>query len=97
MPTATGFRPLNGVVNSENRHNGPFVGYRGHANAYVKTLPLNNLSKYGAIVYVGGDGLLFEIVNGLCSREDLKTIPPIGCIPAGSGNGVLSTVCYRSG
>ncbi|KAL5107996.1 Sphingosine kinase 2 [Taenia crassiceps] len=73
------------------------TGYRGHASDYVKTLPLNDLLKYGAIVYVGGDGLLFEIVNGLYSRGDLKAIPLIGCIPAGSGNAVPSTLCYRSG
>ncbi|EUB57451.1 Sphingoid long chain base kinase 5 [Echinococcus granulosus] len=71
--------------------------YRGHANAYVKNLSLNDLLKYGAVVYVGGDGLLHEIVNGLYSRGDLTTIPLVGCIPAGSGNALASTVCYRSG
>ncbi|CAG8789394.1 13508_t:CDS:2, partial [Acaulospora morrowiae] len=36
---------------------------------------------------VSGDGIIFEIINGLLSRKDAKDIKiPIGVIPAGTGN-----------
>ncbi|KAM7542497.1 hypothetical protein Aperf_G00000019558 [Anoplocephala perfoliata] len=76
------------VVNTE--HN-------GHAYDYIKALPLSDLKKYRALVYVSGDGILHELINGLFSRDDVAEFPPLACIPAGSGNAMASAICYRSG
>ncbi len=37
------------------------------------------------MVALGGDGTLFEVVNGLC-RQERELRPPVGLIPAGTGN-----------
>ena len=73
------------------------VEYGGHAGDYVGGLALNDLLKYQGIICVSGDGLLHEVVNSLYNRQDLSIIPPIGIIPAGSGNAVAGALCYRSG
>ena len=42
---------------------------------------------WGAIVAVGGDGVVHEVVNGLMRAADAgATVPPLGIIPIGSGN-----------
>ena len=51
-----------------------------------------DLTKYSAIVVVGGDGSYSEVVNGMLMREDGIKLP-VGVIPNGSGN----TVCYMLG
>jgi diacylglycerol kinase (ATP) len=38
-----------------------------------------------ALIAVGGDGTLHEVVNGLMNRADSKRVP-IAFIPNGSGN-----------
>ncbi|CAG8570726.1 6607_t:CDS:2, partial [Diversispora eburnea] len=54
------------------------------ANELMRTLDLKN---YDAIVCVGGDGTMYEVVNGILSREDAMDVKiPLGIIPAGSGN-----------
>ena len=44
-----------------------------------------NFDNYSAIVAVGGDGTLHEVVNGMLHRRDKKRLP-IAFIPNGSGN-----------
>ena len=44
-----------------------------------------DLTKYSALIAVGGDGSVSEVVSGMLSREDGKRLP-VGCIPNGSGN-----------
>ena len=46
-----------------------------------------DLSKYSAILAVGGDGSYFEVVNGMLMRDDGLRLP-IGVVPNGSGNSV---------
>lgn len=43
-----------------------------------------DLSEIDGIVTVAGDGLLFEVINGLLKRQDWKNIMkiPLGVIPA---------------
>ena len=41
--------------------------------------------KYSALVSVGGDGTIHEVVNGMMARVDGKKLP-IGMIGNGSGN-----------
>lgn len=43
------------------------------------------LEEFAGIVAAGGDGTLFEAVNGLMARER-KARPPLGVLPIGTGN-----------
>ena len=45
-------------------------------------------SDWDCIVAVGGDGTLFELINGLLSRADSVPVP-VGLIPVGTGNSFL--------
>ncbi|KAL3284427.1 hypothetical protein HHI36_018586 [Cryptolaemus montrouzieri] len=49
---------------------------------------------------VGGDGIVFEVINGLFERwdwsETVKNIP-VGVIPGGSGNGLARSIAYHCG
>ncbi|VDD96567.1 unnamed protein product [Enterobius vermicularis] len=64
-----------------------------HAKSYISSL--ENFHLYNALVVVSGDGLVFEIVNALLARPEVCDIP-IGIVPTGSGNGLLSSVFYYS-
>lgn len=49
------------------------------------------------IVVVGGDGIFYEVLNGLFEREDWQTAIDelaIGIIPCGSGNGLAKTIAH---
>ncbi|MFA7418766.1 MAG: diacylglycerol kinase family protein [Melioribacteraceae bacterium] len=56
--------------------------YAGHGTELVKDL---DFTKYDALVISGGDGTLFETVNGYFENKSVKRIP-IGVIPIGRGN-----------
>lgn len=56
--------------------------YAGHGTELIKNL---DFDKYDAIVVSGGDGTLFETVNGYFENKSAKRIP-IGVIPIGRGN-----------
>ena len=43
------------------------------------------MTRYSAILAVGGDGSYYEVVNGMLMREDRLRLP-IGIVPNGSGN-----------
>jgi sphingosine kinase len=50
---------------------------------------------YDSIVTVSGDGLIFEVVNGFLHRSDWLDFKPritIGCIPGGTGNGLVKSL-----
>jgi len=51
---------------------------------YTLTLELD-FDKYSAIVAVGGDGTLNQMINGMLARYDKKRLP-IGLIPTGQSN-----------
>ena len=55
--------------------------YQGHA---TKILSKNNLSAYDAIIILGGDGTIHDVINGMMKNK--KNNIPIGIIPSGSGN-----------
>ena len=50
-----------------------------------------DLSKYSAIVAVGGDGTIHEVVNGIMTRKDGKKLP-IGFLPNGTGNDMCGAI-----
>ncbi|RWS18744.1 hypothetical protein B4U80_07249, partial [Leptotrombidium deliense] len=57
------------------------------------------LSQWDGIVVVSGDGLLFEVFNGLMQRHDWEQAIkiPVGIIPGGSGNGIAHSIIYATG
>ena len=58
-----------------------------------------NSEEYNLIICVGGDGIPYEIVNGIMDREDgeeiIKKIS-IAIIPAGTGNGITASLGIQS-
>lgn len=59
-----------------------FTNYKRHAIELVQQADFSN---YDAVVGAGGDGTLFELVNGYMHNPSEKRIP-IGIIPVGTGN-----------
>lgn len=58
--------------------------HRGHAAQIAEE---TDLSACDALCAVGGDGTLHQVVSGVLRREGPP--PPLGIIPAGTGNSVL--------
>lgn len=56
--------------------------YAGHGTEIIKNL---NFEKYDGIAVAGGDGTLFETINGYFANKSAKRIP-VGVIPIGRGN-----------
>lgn len=67
------------------------TAYARHAKEIASQI---DLLQYHAIITVSGDGLLFEVVNGLMERADWQRALSLllGAIPAGSGNGLARSV-----
>ncbi|XP_041364343.1 sphingosine kinase 2-like [Gigantopelta aegis] len=70
--------------------------YAGHAHKIVQNLILKEW--YG-IVIVSGDGLIYEVINGLMQRPDWEQAIrfPVGCLPGGSGNALCCSINYSAG
>ena len=69
----------------------------GHATERVADG--NELSSYDGVVTVGGDGLLFEVLQGVKERSDAKEVfknLTFGIIAAGSGNGLAKSVNHKN-
>ncbi|KAM3923457.1 sphingosine kinase 1 [Leptodactylus fuscus] len=58
-----------------------------------------DLSAWDAIVVMSGDGLMFEVINGLMERPDwAKAIKkPLAILPGGSGNALAASINHYSG
>ena len=56
--------------------------YRWHGMDLLEQM---DLSAFDGLIAAGGDGTLFELINGYY-RNPLKKKPPIGLIPTGTGN-----------
>jgi YegS/Rv2252/BmrU family lipid kinase len=54
---------------------------KGDALQYLQTVELN---QYDGVIASGGDGTLFEVVNGLLKNQG--ELIPIGILPVGTGN-----------
>jgi sphingosine kinase len=69
--------------------------YANFAREFIRTC---NIFQWSGIILVGGDGIVFEAINGLFERWDwsdvVKSIP-IGVIPGGSGNGLARSIAYH--
>ncbi|XP_034385390.1 sphingosine kinase 1-like [Cyclopterus lumpus] len=69
---------------------------QNHARELVKEA---DLSQWDALVIMSGDGLLFEVINGLLERPDWAEAvrTPLGILPGGSGNALAASVHHYSG
>ncbi|CAJ1075978.1 sphingosine kinase 1-like [Xyrichtys novacula] len=69
--------------------------HQNHAREVVKKA---DLSQWDALAIMSGDGLLFEVINGLMEREDWQEAiqTPLGILPGGSGNALAASVHHYS-
>ncbi|KAM9591746.1 LOW QUALITY PROTEIN: sphingosine kinase 2 [Morphnus guianensis] len=58
-----------------------------------------SLDEWDGIVTVSGDGLLYEVVNGLMDRPDWAAAlrMPLGILPCGSGNALAAAINSHAG
>ncbi|MBN2780858.1 MAG: diacylglycerol kinase family lipid kinase [Candidatus Marinimicrobia bacterium] len=66
--------------------------YRNHATEIAKHLDLNSCD---ALVCAGGDGTLYEVLNGIMLNSSTETRPPFGLIPVGTGNSFAQDLGMR--
>jgi len=66
--------------------------YPEHATELSRTL---DFSKYDGIVVCGGDGSVFEVINGYVLNTSAKKIP-LGIIPIGTGNAFVRDLNLRT-
>ena len=70
------------------------TSYAGHARELVRQ---EASDRWKGIVVISGDGLLYEVLNGLFDREDWREALEclsFGIVPAGSGNGLSRSLSY---
>uniref|UniRef100_G3TE81 sphingosine kinase n=1 Tax=Loxodonta africana TaxID=9785 RepID=G3TE81_LOXAF len=69
---------------------------QNHARELVQGL---SLSEWDGIVTASGDGLLYEVLNGLLDRPDWEEAVkmPVGILPCGSGNALAGAVNQHGG
>jgi len=61
------------------------TSHQNHARELIENIDLSNID---AILVLGGDGTMHEVINGMLNRNDNYKVP-IGNIPTGSGNSLL--------
>ena len=59
--------------------------YAGHNKELANQLDMNG---YDGLCCIGGDGTMYEVINGLMTREDRQKFP-IGLITGGTGNSFM--------
>nr|XP_060636341.1 sphingosine kinase 2 [Anolis sagrei ordinatus] len=69
---------------------------QNHARELVQSI---SLAEWDGIVAISGDGLLYEVINGLMERPDWEEAikMPLGILPCGSGNAVAAAVNFNAG
>lgn len=65
-----------------------YTDYAGHAKDLANEL---DYSGYDGLCAIGGDGTMFEMVNGMLKRDDQDTIP-LGLITGGTGNAFMRDI-----
>jgi sphingosine kinase len=85
-------KPL--LIESEINFELKITQYANHAFELMRDM--DEITRYHGVVVVSGDGLLYEVVNGLTERTDTLTsnrVPiALGIIPGGSGNGLAHAI-----
>ena len=72
--------------------------YAGHAREMMKTLA--PLDAYAGVCTVSGDGLIYEVINGLMERDDgREAVQHIAIAPApgGTANGLWKSILHKAG
>ena len=54
-----------------------------------------DIDSHSALVAVGGDGTLHEVINGMMFRKDKKRVP-VAFVPNGSGNDTCHSIGVHS-
>jgi sphingosine kinase len=70
-----------------------------YKHAFEHTLDMN-FRKYDGIICCSGDGIVHEVINAICHREDREEFVhsvPIGVLPGGTSNGLAKVICESSG
>lgn len=70
--------------------------HQGHAGEVIAQL---NIAAVDGVVCVGGDGIVYEVVNALMSRPDADELVaslPIGVLPAGTGNSLSCSLLHAA-
>ncbi|XP_053307911.1 sphingosine kinase 2 [Spea bombifrons] len=69
---------------------------QNHARELVQSI---NLEEWDGIVVISGDGLLYEVINGLMERHDWEDAikMPVGILPCGSGNALAGAINFNAG
>ncbi|XP_055855758.1 sphingosine kinase 2 [Episyrphus balteatus] len=70
--------------------------YANYAKEFMRSKDMNN---WRGIIVVGGDGIYYEVINGLMQRQDWREIferISIGTIPCGSGNGLAKSISFSN-
>lgn len=65
---------------------------RLHANKITNKL---NIDDYDGLITISGDGLMHEVINGAMCRADRELFLnkiTFGFIPAGTGNGLVTSI-----
>ena len=67
----------------------------GYTRTHVKEVDLSDID---CIMIVSGDGLIYEIINGMMERRDREFVMkvPLAVVPSGSGNAVNASICYQT-
>ena len=58
-----------------------------------------NISRWAGVIIISGDGLIFEVVQGIMKRSDWEEarLMPIGVVAGGTGNGLSRSLIYEAG
>eukprot|EP01041_Mallomonas_annulata_P011506 gene11506-24050_t len=70
---------------------------KNHGYDYIQQC--NYLEQFSIILIIGGDGIIFEIINGISVRTDATDIlqnVAIAPIPSGTGNGLVKSILFES-
>ncbi|XP_043946415.1 sphingosine kinase 1 [Protopterus annectens] len=69
---------------------------QNHAHELIQE---EDLSLWDAVIIMSGDGLMYEVLNGIMKRPDWETTikKPLGILPGGSGNALAASINHYSG
>lgn len=81
------------------------TSHANHAYEYVSNYKVNKITDYSVIVTIGGDGLIYEVINGLSYADsissiednvDLLSMIKLAPVPGGTGNGLVKSILFAS-
>ena len=73
--------------------------HRSDKSESEETFPELNIRDYGAVITIGGDGLLAEIFQGVKTRRDRDGIfedVVFGIVAGGTSNGLAASILYKN-